>query len=86
MSSQLLVFIPNSYSVGKVCQVDYVHLESDLSVYITQNIAKVGFQMNPINLTDFKILLPWYNLEKIHRMTKKDLRSVHILEDKWIFL
>ena len=37
----------------KVCQVDYVHLEANLSVFITLNIAKVGFQMNIINLTHF---------------------------------
>ena len=37
----------------KVCQVDYVHLEADQLVFETLNIAKVGFQMNIINLTHF---------------------------------
>ena len=37
----------------KVCQVDYVHLEANPYVFVTLNIAKVGFQMNIINLTDF---------------------------------
>ena len=40
-------------SLTKVCQVDYVHLEADLKVFVTLIIAQVGFQMNIINLTDF---------------------------------
>ena len=39
--------------IHKVCQVDYVNLDADLSVLVTLNITKVGFQMNIINLTDF---------------------------------
>ena len=38
---------------AKVCQVDYVHLEADLYVLVTLNIAEVGFHMSIINLTDF---------------------------------
>ena len=51
-----LIVIKSQYlcaMLPKVCQVDYVHLEADLLVFVTLNIAKVGFQMNIINLTDF---------------------------------
>ena len=64
------------YHRNKVCQVDYVHLDADLQVFVTLNIAKVGFQMSIINLTDFTYIeLSLSKIAKTEDMSVSCFRS-----------